>query len=109
MILLSSLARAEITSLIPQDVQNLSDQQQRWIGKLEKAVTVKQVDGTQLIHLAVRSVDPKVAAAIGNALVRAYTLQTFENRAQSVSQLRAWLSNQMDDLKNHVEVALRRS
>jgi capsular exopolysaccharide synthesis family protein len=92
-------------SLIPQDVQNLSDQQQRWIGKLEKAVTVKQVDGTQLIHLAVRSVNPKVAAAIGNALVRAYTLQTFENRAQSVSQLRAWLSNQMDDLKNHVEVA----
>jgi polysaccharide biosynthesis transport protein len=92
-------------SLIPLDVQKLSDQQQGWMAKLEKAITVKQIDGTQLINLTVRSSDPNVAAAIGNAMVRAYTVQTFENRAHSVAQLRTWLSSQMDDLKKHVEVA----
>ncbi len=46
-----------------------------------------------------------MAAAIGNTVVRAYTLQTFENRAHSVAQLRTWLSSPMDDLKKHVEVA----
>jgi len=90
---------------IPQDVQHLSALQQGWMTKLEKAVTVKQIDGTQLINLTVRSSDPNVAAAIGNAMVRAYTLQTFENRAHSVAQLRTWLQSQMDDLKKHVEVA----
>jgi succinoglycan biosynthesis transport protein ExoP len=90
---------------IPLDVQRLSDQQQSWMAKLEKAITVKQIEGTQLINLTVRSPDANVAAAIGNALVRAYSLQTFENRAHSVAQLRTWLSSQMDDLKSHVEVA----
>ena len=90
---------------IPLDVQRLSDQQQGWMAKLEKAITVKQIEGTQLINLTVRSSDPGVAAAIGNALVRAYSLETFENRAHSVAQLRTWLSSQMDDLKNHVETA----
>ncbi|WP_433966852.1 hypothetical protein [Tunturiibacter gelidiferens] len=72
---------------------------------MEKAITVKQINGTQLINVTVRSSDPNVAAAIDNAVVRAYTLQTFENRAHSVAELRTWLSSQMDDLKNHVEVA----
>ncbi len=94
-------------TLIPLDVQKLSDQQQAWMAKLEKAITVKQIDGTQLINLTVRSYDPNVAAAIGNAMVRAYTVQSFENRAHSVAQLRTWLSSQMDDLKKHVEVARR--
>lgn len=111
---LNSLSEEEFTkfigsprgpNLIPLDVQKLSDQQQKWMAKLEKAITVKQIDGTQLINLTVRSHDPNVAAAIGNALVRAYTVQTFENRAHSVAQLRTWLSSQMDDLKQHVEVA----
>ena len=34
-------------NLIPLDVQHLSDQQQGWMTKLEKAITVKQIDGTQ--------------------------------------------------------------
>src|SRR5882757_3685359 len=111
---LNSLSEDEFTkfiglrrgpNLIPLDVQKLSDQQQSWMTKLEKAITVKQIDGTQLINLTVRSYDPNVAAAIGNAVVRAYTVQTFENRAHSVAQLRTWLSSQMDDLKKHVEVA----
>jgi polysaccharide biosynthesis transport protein len=90
---------------IPLDVQRLSDQQQGWMAKLEKAITVKQIEGTQLINLTVRSPDPNVAAAIGNAVVKAYSLETFENRAHSVAQLRTWLSSQMDELKSHVEVA----
>jgi succinoglycan biosynthesis transport protein ExoP len=93
------------TSPIPQDVQNLSNQQQAWIAKLEKALTVKQVDGTQLISVTVRYYDPKTAAAIDNNVIRAYTVQTFEDRAHSVAQLRTWLSSQMDELRSHVETS----
>jgi succinoglycan biosynthesis transport protein ExoP len=93
------------TSPIPQDVQNLSNQQQGWIGKLEKALTVKGIDGTQLITVTVRHNDPKIAAALDNDVIRAYTVQTFEDRAHSVAQLRTWLSTQMDELKNHVETS----
>jgi polysaccharide biosynthesis transport protein len=93
------------TSPIPHDVQNLSNQQQDWIGRLEKALTVKQIDGTQLITVTVRHNDPKIAAAFVNDVVRAYTVQTFEDRAHSVAQLRTWLSTQMDELKNHVEAS----
>ena len=93
------------TSPIPQDVQNLSNQQQGWISKLEKALTVKQIDGTQLITVTVRDNDPKIAAALDNDVIRAYTVQTFEDRAHSVAQLRTWLSGQMDELKDHVETS----
>ena len=93
------------TSPIPQDVQNLSNQQQGWIGKLEKALTVKQIDGTQLITVTVRDTDAKIAAALDNDVIRAYAVQTFEDRAHSVAQLRTWLSTQMDELKNHVETS----
>ena len=90
---------------ISQDVQSLSNQQQRWISRLEQAVTAKQIDDTQLISVTVRDKDPRVAAALDNNLIKAYTVQTFEDRAHSVAQLRTWLSAQMDELKNHVEVS----
>lgn len=90
---------------IPQDVQNLSSQQQSWIAKLQRTLTVKQIDGTQLITVTVKYTDPKVAAAIGNAVIRSYSVQTFEDRAHSVAELRTWLSTQMEELKNHVAVA----
>ena len=91
---------------IPQDVQNLSESAAELDRKTDKElITVKQIDGTQLITVTVRYTDPKVAAAIGNAVIRSYSVQTFEDRAHSVAQLRTWLSTQMDELKNHVAVA----
>jgi capsular exopolysaccharide synthesis family protein len=93
------------TTPIPQDVQILSDQQQGWIGRLEKTLTVKQIDGTQLITVTVRHNDPRIAATIDNDVIRAYIVQTFEDRAHSVAQLRTWLSTQMDELKNHVKTS----
>ena len=90
---------------IPQDVQNLSNQQQGWISRLDKALAIKQIDGTQLITVTVRHEDPKIAAALDNDVIKAYAVQTFEDRARSVAQLRTWLSTQMDELKNHVEAS----
>ena len=69
------------------------------------SVTAKQIDGTQLITVTVRDKDPRVAAALDNDVIKAYTVQTFEDRAHSVAQLRTWLSAQMDELKNHVEAS----
>ena len=90
---------------IPQDVQSVTNQQQRWISKLQRAITAKQIDGTQLIAVTVRHKDPTVAAALDNDLIKAFTVQMFKDRAHSVAQLRTWLSGQMNDLKNHVEAS----
>jgi polysaccharide biosynthesis transport protein len=90
---------------IPQDVQTLTSEQQGWITRLERALTVKQIDGTQLISVSARTTDPDLSAAIANAVVRAYTVQTFEDRSHSVGQLGTWLSTQMDQLKHQVEVS----
>ena len=90
---------------IPQDVQTLTPEQQGWITRLERTLTVKQIDGTQLISVSVRSTDPELSAAIANAVVRAYTVQTFENRSHSVGQLSTWLSTQMEQLKHQVQVS----
>jgi len=93
---------------IPQVAQSLSPQQQLWIGKLQDALTVKQIDGTQLITLTVKQRDPRLAAALVNQVVKAYTVQSFEDRAHSVTELREWLSAQMDELQTHVETAQRK-
>jgi polysaccharide biosynthesis transport protein len=92
-------------SPIPQNVQSVSNQQQRWISKLQQAITAKQIDGTQLITVTVRDKDPRIAAALDNDVIKAYTVQTFEDRVRSVAQLRTWLSAQMDELKTHVEAS----
>jgi polysaccharide biosynthesis transport protein len=91
--------------LIPQDVQALSKQQQNWLLKLKRSLTVKQIDGTQLMSVTVRHIDPRSAAAVANAVIQAYNVQTFEDRGHSIAELRTWLSGQMNDLKNHAAVA----
>lgn len=92
-----------VREMMPQDVQRLSAHQQFWILKLEEALSVKQIDGTQLISVTVKNSDPSLAAALANDVVKAYTVQAFENRSHSVADLRGWLSSQMDELQTHVE------
>jgi succinoglycan biosynthesis transport protein ExoP len=80
----------------------LTPDQQKLINKLEKQLTVKQIEGTQLISVAVKDKDPQIAAILDNNIVKAYERQGFDSRAQAVSQLRTWLSAQMSDLKDQV-------
>jgi succinoglycan biosynthesis transport protein ExoP len=92
-------------ALIPEEVESLTYEQQRLINKLEKQLTVKQIDGTELIAVTVKDKDPEIAASLDNNIVKAYARQNFENRNRSVSQLRTWLSAQMNDLKNQVNAS----
>jgi succinoglycan biosynthesis transport protein ExoP len=87
---------------IPEQVDVLTQEQQKLVDKLEKQLTVKQIDGTQLISVAVKDKDPQLAAILDNNVVKAYERQGFDTRAQAVSQLRTWLSAQMTDLKDQV-------
>jgi polysaccharide biosynthesis transport protein len=87
---------------IPDQVDVLTQDQQKLVNKLEKQLTAKQIEGTQLISVAVKDKDPQIAAALDNNVVKAYERQGFDSRAQAVSQLRTWLSAQMNDLKNQV-------
>jgi succinoglycan biosynthesis transport protein ExoP len=90
---------------IPEEVESLTAEQQKLINKLQKQLTVKQIDGTELIAVTVSDRDPQIAAALDNNVVKAYARQNFENRNHSVSQLRTWLSAQMADLKNQVSAS----
>jgi polysaccharide biosynthesis transport protein len=87
---------------IPEQVDVLTQDQQKLVNKLQKQLTVKQVDGTQLISVSVKDKDPQIAATLDNNVVKAYERQGFDSRAQAVSQLRTWLSAQMNDLKDQV-------
>jgi succinoglycan biosynthesis transport protein ExoP len=87
---------------IPEQVDVLTVEQQALVNKLQKQLTVKQMDGTQLISVSVKDRDPQIAAILDNNVVKAYERQGFDSRAQAVAQLRAWLSAQMTDLKDQV-------
>jgi succinoglycan biosynthesis transport protein ExoP len=87
---------------IPEQVDVLTAEQQALVNKLQKQLTVKQIEATQLISVVVKDKDPQIAAILDNNVVKAYERQGFDSRAQAVSQLRTWLSAQMNDLKDQV-------
>jgi uncharacterized protein involved in exopolysaccharide biosynthesis len=90
---------------IPEQGEVLNPDQQKLVDKLQKQLTVKQMEGTQLISVAVKDKDPQIAAILDNNIVKAYERQGFDSRAQAVSQLRTWLSAQMNDLKDQVNAS----
>jgi succinoglycan biosynthesis transport protein ExoP len=90
---------------IPEQGEVLTSDQQKLVDKLQKQLTVKQMEGTQLISVSVKDKDPQIAAILDNNVVKAYERQGFDSRAQAVSQLRTWLSAQMNELKNQVSAS----
>ncbi len=59
---------------------------------LKNAVTDKSTE------LTAESLDPKRAAAVGNAITTAFVEQDLESRVQAGRQTSAWLSKQLDEL-----------
>ena len=91
----------------PTDVM-LTRAQEGVIGAVKMQVGVKQVEGTQLVNISFRDRNPQLAAILTNNLVQAYIRQSFDSRYSSVSQVRVWLSAQMDDLRNRAAESQRK-
>ncbi len=90
---------------LPEHLESLSTSQHRLLERAKSSIDAKQIVGTSLINVTVRSTDPKLAAIVVNTLVKAYTIQSFTSRDNSVSELRTWLSAQMQTLRQEVDVA----
>ncbi len=86
----------------------LTRQQEDMIEPFEKALSAKQVEGTQLIGLHFRNGNPKVASTVVNHIVEAYTRGNFNSRYDSVDQVKVWLSGQMDELRLRASSAQRK-
>jgi succinoglycan biosynthesis transport protein ExoP len=90
---------------LPESLEALSPDQQTFLNQLEADTDAKQVEGTALINVTVRSHNPNVSAKLVNDLAKAYTVQSFISRDNSVSELRKWLSAQMATLKTQVDTS----
>jgi capsular exopolysaccharide synthesis family protein len=88
---------------LPDDLASLTLNQQALVNQLELDTDAKQIEGTSIINVTVRSHNPKTSADLVNTLAKAYTVQSFISRDSSVAELRTWLSAQMATLKNQVD------
>ena len=99
---------SKATAALPDHLEVLSPDQQDILEDSELNTDAKQVIGTALIDVTVRATDPKTAADVVNNLVKAYTIQNFTSRDNSVAELRTWLSAQMANLKDQVDTAQKK-
>lgn len=88
--------------------QQLSRTQENLLGAFRGALSTKQVEGTQLISIRFKNGNPQLAAAIVNNVIAAYTRGNFDSRYDSVTQVKKWLSEQMDDLKDRASTAQKK-
>ena len=89
-------------SLIPENTPALPAFDEALISKVQSNTTVRQEKGTQLIDVRFRDGDPRVAAMMANKVVAAYSLQTFKSRGKSVDQLRSYLLERMNVLRDNL-------
>jgi capsular exopolysaccharide synthesis family protein len=88
--------------------KQLSRQQEALLAGFSAALSAKQVEGTQLVGINFRNGNPEIAATIVNQVIEAYIRGNFDSRYDSVSQVKTWLSTQMEDLKTRASVAQKK-
>jgi succinoglycan biosynthesis transport protein ExoP len=97
-------AKASFNPTNPQ----LTRAQEGLLRGFEASLSAKQLEGTQLVGIHFRHGNPEVAAVIVNHVIDAYTRQNFDSRYDSVNQVKAWLSSQMDELRGRASTAQKK-
>jgi capsular exopolysaccharide synthesis family protein len=65
-------------------------------------LTVSPVRGSRVVEVGFSSHDPKVAQAVTNSLIAQFIDQNYRNHYVTTMETSAWLSSQLDDLRNKV-------
>jgi succinoglycan biosynthesis transport protein ExoP len=86
----------------------LSRTQENLLQGFKGTLITKQIEGTQLVGIRFRDANPEIAAAVVNNIIAAYIRGNFDSRYESVNQVRAWLSSQMDDLRERASTAQKK-
>jgi polysaccharide biosynthesis/export protein len=76
-----------------------ADAQAYLLERFQKKLHVQTLPRTLLVEIRFRSKDAALAAAVVNALIRAYSQQDSESHAQATLQASDWLANQLRELK----------
>jgi succinoglycan biosynthesis transport protein ExoP len=75
------------------------------IRRLQSSLVVTLVPKTEIIRISYNSLNAKLSADIVNKVVSDYKQRSFETRFQSQQNVSAWLQNQLDGLKQEVELS----
>jgi succinoglycan biosynthesis transport protein ExoP len=75
------------------------------IGTLQNGLRVNLVLKTDIIKISYSSLNAKLSADIVNKLISDYIQRSYETRFASTQRVSAWLSSQLDDLKQQVETS----
>src|SRR5579863_1258092 len=98
-------ARKKGKSVPPANAPITPMERRSMINFVQSGLSTKVVKGTNLVEIAYRNPDPKLAAAIANRLVETYSdkdLRTKFDRTMHVSQ---WLQKELDGLKTEASNA----
>lgn len=90
--------------------QSLDDPsvRQMTVLRLQSGLHVVLVPKTDIIRISYNSLNPKLAADIVNKVISAYIQRSYETRFASTQRVSQWLSSQLDDLKQQVQVSQER-
>lgn len=82
--------------------------QENMIATVQGMVSVKPVEGTQILGISVRSRNPEIAATLANHIIYAYLRNSFDSRYSSVAQVQTWLQEQLNELKSRAAQSQKR-
>jgi polysaccharide biosynthesis transport protein len=89
-------------------LEQSAEKRTRLLKRFHRNLSVHVVGGTRLIEVRYTDRDPATAAAAVNTLIGDYLEQYFQTRYSATHQASDWLSKQLADLKNDVEVSQQR-
>jgi polysaccharide biosynthesis transport protein len=72
---------------------------------LEEVIEITPIRQSRLVEVGAKSTDPYRAADIANTLSEAYIRQNLEVQTGTSKEAAAWLSDQLDDMKQRVEAS----
>ncbi|MDP2226537.1 MAG: polysaccharide biosynthesis tyrosine autokinase, partial [Moraxellaceae bacterium] len=77
----------------------------RVVDRFVKQLTVAPVRNTQLVKISFESFDPKLSAAVSNAMARAYIESQMEARVAMTEQAADWLTSRLGALKESLDAS----
>jgi len=82
---------------------SLLESQSSLIRGFKRQLHVELLNDSRLVEVSFDSVDPGLAAAVANALVKNYVESNFQSKYETTRQATAWMEQQLNELKAKVQ------
>ena len=73
--------------------------------RLKRNLEIARLPRSRIIEVRYSNSDPRLAASVVNTLINLYLETNFRNQFQATTHTSQWLSGQLDELKNRVEIS----